>query len=105
MTVQEWIDAIADLQAIAQTGLQYGKDAYDRERYGRIREISARMMADVADLPLPAVEKLFCADSGYPTPKVDTRGAVFDEDGRILLTHEANDTWSLPGAGATATSL
>lgn len=31
MTVQEWIEAIANLQAIAQTGLQYGKDAYDGE--------------------------------------------------------------------------
>ncbi len=31
MKVQEWIEAIADLQAIAQTGLQYGKDAYDGE--------------------------------------------------------------------------
>ncbi|MGN1024134.1 MAG: NUDIX hydrolase N-terminal domain-containing protein [Lachnospiraceae bacterium] len=97
MTSREWIDAISDLQAIAQTGLQYGKDPYDRERYQNIRDIAAKMMAAAADLPLPVVKDLFCKDSGYPTPKVDTRGAVFDETGRILLVHEANGTWSLPG--------
>lgn len=32
----------------------------------------------------------------YQTPKVDTRAAVFKE-GKILLVHEKNGTWSLPG--------
>ena len=30
------------------------------------------------------------------TPKVDTRAAVFI-DGKILLVHESNGTWALPG--------
>ena len=44
----------------------------------------------------PKIFDLFCNESGYQTPKVDTRAAVF-VDGKILLVHENNGTWSLPG--------
>ena len=39
--IVEWAK---ELQSLAQAGLFYGKDVYDRERYQRIREISAEMM-------------------------------------------------------------
>lgn len=90
------IQYIAELQSIAQAGLHYGKDHFDLERYARLREIAAEMMAMKTELPLETVKGLFCADSGYQTPKVDTRAAVF-RDGKILLVHEANGFWSLPG--------
>ncbi|MBT1162366.1 NUDIX domain-containing protein [Bifidobacterium sp. SO1] len=35
--------------------------------------------------------------AGYPTPRLDTRAAIFDVDGRILLTYENSGEWSLPG--------
>ncbi len=85
-----------ELQSLAQAGLFYGKDVYDRERYERIREISAEMIADKTELPLDTVKGLFCSDYGYQTPKIDTRAAIF-RDGKILLVHESNGTWSLPG--------
>jgi hypothetical protein len=37
------------------------------------------------------IETLFADQSGYATPKVDVRGAVFDRDGRILLVREVAD--------------
>ena len=91
-----WIDLIIELQSLAQTGLAYCKDAYDKERYERIREISAMMMANIADLPIEKVKGLFCNETGYQTPKIDTRAAIFKDD-KILLVHENNGTWSLPG--------
>ena len=42
------------------------------------------------------VVDLFCSETGYQTPKLDTRAAVF-QDGKILLVKENNGTWSLPG--------
>ena len=42
------------------------------------------------------MQGLFCNEEGYQTPKVDTRAAVF-VDGKILLVHENNGTWALPG--------
>ena len=38
---KQWIDLIVELQSLAQVGLTYGKDVYDKERYERIRDISA----------------------------------------------------------------
>lgn len=85
-----------ELQSLAQAGLTYGKDKFDRERYTRIREISAEMMSRLSDTPMDTVKDLFCNGSGYQTPKIDTRAAVF-QGGKILLVHENNGTWSLPG--------
>lgn len=96
MNEQAWLNWIIELQSLAQAGLTYGKDVYDRERYTRIREISAEMLAQLANLPVRTVTGLFCNESGYQTPKIDTRAAIFDR-GRLLLVHENNGTWALPG--------
>ena len=84
------------IQSIAQAGLQYGKDPYDRERYEELRKIAAEMAVVKTDLPVEVIRNLFCNESGYQTPKIDTRAAVFVND-EILLVHENNGTWALPG--------
>ena len=91
-----WLDFAIRIQSIAQAGLQYGKDKYDKERYEELRRISAEMIAAKTDISVARVYDLFCNETGYQTPKVDTRAAVFKE-GKILLVHEKNGTWSLPG--------
>lgn len=63
------VNWIAELQSIAQAGLTYGKDVYDRERYQRIREITAEMMAAKTGLSLEKVTDLFCGETGYQMPK------------------------------------
>jgi len=90
-----WIDWVVELQSIAQAGLCYSKDVYDIERFERIREITAEIMSKQSDLPIEIVKDLFCNETGYQTPKMDTRAAIF-QDGKILLVKE-RDTWSLPG--------
>ena len=96
----QWLNWAVELQSLAQAGLTYGRDAYDRERYERIREISAEIMAHMTELPLEKVKDLFCNESGYQTPKIDTRAAIF-KDGRILLVRENDGRWSLPGRMVT----
>lgn len=54
------------------------------------------MISEKTNIPTEKVEELFCNETGYQTPKLDTRAAVFKEN-KILLTHENNGTWSLPG--------
>lgn len=93
---EEWLKWAVELQALAQSGLHYGKDDYDRERYARIREIAAEMISHQTDIPKEKVYDLFCDETGYQTPKIDTRAAIF-KDHKILLVHENNGTWSLPG--------
>ena len=93
---QKWLDWAVELQALAQAGLFYSKDIYDIERFQRIREIAAEMLVCPSGLPQERVLNLFCNETGYQTPKLDTRAAVFQND-NILLVQEKNGLWSLPG--------
>lgn len=99
---KKWLHWAVELQSLAQAGLTYGKDAFDRERYERIREISAEIMAHMTEIPVEKVRDLFCNETGYQTPKLDTRAAIF-EDGKILLVRENNGKWSLPGGWCDVT--
>lgn len=95
-TSEKWLQWAIELQSLAQAGLTYGKDLYDKERYERIRDISAEILSDMSNIPTETVKELFCNETGYQTPKLDTRAAIF-KDGKILLVCENNGKWSLPG--------
>lgn len=92
----KWVEFAIRIQSIAQAGLQYGKDKYDKERYEELRTIAAEMLAVKTDIPVDKIKDLFCNEEGYQTPKVDTRGAVF-VNGKILMVHENSGKWALPG--------
>ncbi len=97
---RQWIDFAARLQALAQAGLNYSKDKFERERFTEIRAISAEMMAHYSETDMEKVLTLFTNENGYQTPKVDVRGVVFAQ-GRLLMVQEASDAcWSLPGGWA-----
>ena len=93
---EKWLEWAIELQSLAQAGLTYGKDVYDRERYERIRDISAEILSYKTDISVEKVKNLFCNEIGYQTPKLDTRAAVFEHE-KILLVKENNGKWSLPG--------
>lgn len=57
---EQWLEWAIELQSLAQAGLTYGKDIFDRERYERIREISAEIMTYKTDIPVQKVKDLFC---------------------------------------------
>jgi len=98
----DWLVWTRELQAIAQTGLAFVRDPYDRERYEMLRALASRMMAAHTATSVERIEELFAGESGYATPKIDVRGAVFDDQGRILLVREIADgnRWTLPGGWA-----
>jgi ADP-ribose pyrophosphatase YjhB (NUDIX family) len=100
MEEPNWLVWARELQAIAQTGLNFSADPYDLERYQRLRAIAVDMLAAGSGTPIERISALFEQDLGYPTPKVDVRGAVF-RDERILLVREISDgRWTLPGGWA-----
>ena len=99
---EPWLEWAIELQSLAQAGLYYGKDPFDRERYQRIREIAAEMAAENTELSPEKVRELFCCETGYQTPKLDTRAAIFQGDS-ILLVRERDGRWSLPGGWVEVT--
>ncbi|MEA2737590.1 MAG: hypothetical protein QOH05_897 [Acetobacteraceae bacterium] len=102
MSDPDWLVWAREIQAIAQTGLEYSKDPYDQDRFAALRRLSARIMAEHTDADLKRIEDLFAGETGYATPKVGVRGAVFDASGRILMVRETVDEhrWTLPGGWA-----
>lgn len=82
---------------MAQNGLTFHGSPFDRLRYEQVRRVAAEM-ATFPGGDLELVDRLFGADSGYTTPKLISRAAVFDERGRILMVRETADgRWTLPG--------
>jgi ADP-ribose pyrophosphatase YjhB (NUDIX family) len=96
-----WLEWAQRLQAIAQTGLTYAKDPFDIERYDAVQKIAAEIMSAGSGSPICVIEDLFRAQTGYATPKVDVRAAVFNQENKILLVREREDAcWTLPGGWA-----
>jgi ADP-ribose pyrophosphatase YjhB (NUDIX family) len=90
----EWARQV---QAIAQNGLAFTHDPFDRERYTQLTELVALLLARELEMPIDAARALWSDEQGYATPKVDVRGGVFIES-RVLLVRERSDgRWTLPG--------
>lgn len=102
MSEPQWLTWARDVQAIAQNGLTFCQNPYDRERYEQLRQLSGNMIAALGDTTPEAVMALITPERGYATPKIDVRGAVFNTQGEILMVREAidNDRWTLPGGWA-----
>lgn len=99
-TSPQWMDWAREILSLSQSGLTYSKNEYDLERYKRLQEITAEMIASQSQLAKESVLESFSMQAGYITPKVDVRGAVVRE-GRILLIQERADSrWAMPGGWA-----
>ncbi len=75
--MERWLKWAMEIQSLAQAGLTYTRDIYDKERYERLREISAEILAEKTGVSTEKVKTLFCNETGYQTPKLDTRAAIF----------------------------
>lgn len=92
---------LEELRRIAQNGLVYADNPYDRERYGRLMEIACAEYGALAGLSSEEVRERFASELGHVTPKVGVDAAVADEQGRLLLVRRADDgRWAPPGGWA-----
>jgi ADP-ribose pyrophosphatase YjhB (NUDIX family) len=84
-----------ELASIAQAGITYSMDPFDRERFQRLHEIASEVLrhAGQVDFEWPA-------EIGYATPKVDVRGAVFRNAEVLLIKEASSGKWTLPGGWA-----
>lgn len=98
----DWLLWAREIQAIAQTGKAFSKDPYDLDRFSALGRLAATIMAKHTDADVSRIAGLFDGETGYATPKVGVRGAVFDTAGRILMVREVVDDhrWTLPGGWA-----
>lgn len=97
---QRWLDWAREIQSLAQTGLAFTTAHYDVQRYTRLGEIAAEIVAEHTGLDDGLLKHAFFHQPGYATPKIDVRGAVI-RHGKILLVQERVDgRWCMPGGWA-----
>jgi ADP-ribose pyrophosphatase YjhB (NUDIX family) len=100
MQEPQWLRIAREVRAIAQTGLAFNADGFDYQRYQRLRELAALLMAQGSATEHESILELLRQEKGYATPKVYVRGAVF-QDGHVLMVREISDgKWTLPGGWA-----
>lgn len=88
------------VQAIAQAGLHYAENEFDRERYEELRDLSAQLAAAATGTEINKIKNLFTNETGFQTPKVDIRAVVI-KDNKILLARERSDGgFAIPGGFA-----
>lgn len=96
-----FLDEIKRLKAIADTGLLYADNEYEKDRYLEMQQIVLRLLGTVSGHSVDSLKECFPLVKDYPTAKVDIRGMVLSLDKKVLLVKESLDNkWSLPGGWA-----
>ena len=72
----KWLKWISEIQSIAQAGLTYTSNEFDKERFLRLREIAAELTAESTENSVDEIAKLFSLEKGYTTPKLDVRAFI-----------------------------
>lgn len=91
------VEIANSLFAIAQNGLHFTQDVFDKERYQQIQQIAASILAEKSSFTFDKIIELFNYEKGYATPKIDVRGAVFKENKILLVKERSDQRWALPG--------
>jgi len=95
------LNYINRIKAIANTGLLYAGNDYDKDRYLELAEISFQLLSSISGHPTENLKQTFPLVKDYPTAKVDVRGILLSPEKKILLVKESIDSkWSLPGGWA-----
>jgi ADP-ribose pyrophosphatase YjhB (NUDIX family) len=103
LTSQEpprWLTWAREIQALSQTGIHFSENEYQRERYERLSEIAAEIIGVHSDLEVEPLQGIFLKQIGYATPRVDVRGAVFQDDQLLLVKERMDGAWTMPGGWA-----
>lgn len=90
-----------EIRAIAQLGLNYSLNPYERERSERLLRLAAGEYSQITGLSEEEIIARFRQELGYITPKTGCNGAVFNDNGKVLLVKRSdNGKWCLPGGYA-----
>ena len=98
--IPNWLKWISEIQAIAQNGLTFSHNDFDKERYTRLREIAAEIAAEGSENSLEHIKQLFSFEKGYMTPKIDVRALILKEKKILLVKERSDGLWTLPGGFA-----
>jgi len=99
-TPDHWLTIAKKINAIAQSGLTFTKDEFDKERYLELQQLSIEIINNITDIDTEKLDFVFNRDIGYQTPKVGVRAVVFQEDKILMVKEKMDGKWCLPGGYA-----
>ena len=79
LLTEPWLSWAIEIQSIAQNGLTYCKNIYDIERYERLRDLSAEMLAYKTAIPKETVKSFFCNEAQVIKPLKSIRVQLFSK--------------------------
>jgi ADP-ribose pyrophosphatase YjhB (NUDIX family) len=85
------------VQAIAQNGLEFTRDTFDRDRFEQLQQLVTTLLTSELTITPGELKGLWKGDEGYATPKVDVRGGVFEQDKVLMVRERSDGKWTLPG--------
>jgi ADP-ribose pyrophosphatase YjhB (NUDIX family) len=94
MNILAWARKV---QAIAQNGLLFSQDPFDRDRYLQLQQLVNAVLSSELELPASKIAEQWSHDDGYATPKVDVRGGIFEQETVLLVRERSDGKWTLPG--------
>jgi ADP-ribose pyrophosphatase YjhB (NUDIX family) len=101
MEAKQLLEDVKRMKVLADLGLLYHTNEYDRDRYQELQEISYRMLSMLSGHSLEELKVSLPLAQEYPTAKVDLRGLLLSQDNKILLVREGSDgRWAMPGGWA-----
>lgn len=92
-----WLNWAREIQSLAQTGLAFAPNHYEKERSTRLIELSAEIIEAYTNLESQNISKVLMEQPGYATPKVDVRAAIIRDEEILLVKEIADGKWSMPG--------
>lgn len=100
-----WLEWAREIQALAQSGNAYALNDFQRERYQRLAEIAAEIVAEHTTLASNRILEQYLGQKGYATPKVDVRAVVFRGRSLLMVQERLDGGWTLPGGWADVGDL
>lgn len=98
--IKHWVEIAKKINSIAQTGLTFTKDPFDKERYSELLELSIQIFANITDIDSQKLKFVFNRDEGYLTPKLSVRAVIIRSNKILLVKEKSDNKWSLPGGYA-----
>jgi 8-oxo-dGTP pyrophosphatase MutT (NUDIX family) len=92
------VEIADELRALATNGLHWASNEYDHARYDKALQLAAQLLSLSDERDAAEIERLFRGDLGIRSPLTGVSAALFDGEGKILLTQRMdNGKWCMPG--------
>lgn len=89
-----------ELRSLADEGLEYAANSYDRHRYERVLRCSARLLGGLESRPPETILEELGGDLHTATPQIGVDAMVLNGERLLLIQRTDNGLWCMPGGAA-----